>query len=122
MIKDVKSVEIVHLKGLRICGNGIKYKIILLKNAEELRMEITELLSNITAHMSNGDMHKSQYSNAEELRKYKELLDSGAINEEEYEIKKNNCLDYRDFAYIKNTPTVHTKMYHVSEQGGLFVS
>lgn len=31
-------------------------------------------------------------SDAEELKKYKELLDSGAITKEEYEIKKKQML------------------------------
>ncbi|WP_051217013.1 SHOCT domain-containing protein [Butyrivibrio fibrisolvens] len=34
----------------------------------------------------------SQYSSADELKKYKELLDSGAITEDEYDIKKKQIL------------------------------
>lgn len=37
--------------------------------------------------------HKNMRSSAEELKKYKELLDMGAITEEEFETKKKQLLD-----------------------------
>jgi len=36
---------------------------------------------------------QTTYSNADELKKYKELLDSGVITQEEFEVKKKRLLD-----------------------------
>ena len=92
MIKDVKSAEVVALKGLCIRGNSIKYKIILLKNVNELREEIMKKISDFSAQISNENQSKIMPSTADELKKYKELLDMGAITQEEFELKKKEVL------------------------------
>ena len=84
MIKDITSAETTFLKGLKIKGNNIKASILLLKNSEDLKKYIMNLISN----KSNYDL-----SMADELAKYKKLLDNGAITEEEYKKKKEKLLD-----------------------------
>lgn len=84
IIKDITSAETTILKGLKITGNGIKVKTRLLKNNEELKDYIINLISN---------NKNSSLSIADELEKYKKLLDSGAITQEEYDKKKKNLLN-----------------------------
>lgn len=86
MIKDITSAETTFLKGLKITGNGIKAKTLLLKNNEQLKDYIINLLPNIT---------QSNLSTADELKKYKKLLDEEAITEEEYENKKKELLSIK---------------------------
>lgn len=94
LVKDIKSVEVAFLKGLRIRGNGVKYKINLLANGEELRSTIMALVSAKAAEATVVTEIKQEapISNADELWKYKELLDSGVITQEEFEAKKKQLL------------------------------
>ena len=91
MIKDVKSVELASMKGLKVVGNGIKYKINLLKNAEELKKTIMDSIAILSAKTADSAVEIKPTS-ADELKKYKELLDSGIINQEEYNAKKKQLL------------------------------
>lgn len=92
LVKDVKSVELASLKGLKVTGNGIKYKINLLKNAEELKKAIMDA---VTALPVESVMLTTSIAptSADELKKYKELFDNGVINEEEYNLKKKQLMN-----------------------------
>ena len=94
MIKDIKSVELASMKGLMIRGNGFKYKINLLSNAEELKTTIMDSLATIPAENVGTTEIKQEIlpSNADELKKYKELLDAGIITQEEFDAKKKQLL------------------------------
>lgn len=89
LVKDIKSVEFASLKGLMIRGNSFKYKINLLKNAEELKSTIMDYLATIPTAEVKQEIPQS---NADELKKYKELLDSGIISQEEFDAKKKQLL------------------------------
>lgn len=94
-IRDIKSVELAPLKGLRIRGNGVNYYINLLTNAEILKNTIINALSSIQVEnktASNESKHMPFTSNAEEIKKYKELLDMGVISQDEFEMKKKQLL------------------------------
>ena len=86
MLNDVKSVETTFLKGLKITGNGIKYRIILVNNNESLKSDIMNLLNNLKTKYTN-------VSEADELIKFRKLLEEGIISQEEYEKKKANILN-----------------------------
>ena len=83
MIKDVTSAETTILKGLKITGTGIKVKTFLLTNNEKLKDYIRSLIPNNTI---------SNLSMADELKKYKDLLDSEVITQEEFDKKKRELL------------------------------
>jgi len=95
LVKDIKSVELASKKGLLVRGNGIKYKINLLENVDELKTVIMDSIAalpaeNIVAGTEiKQDIHPSS---ADELKKYKELLDSGVITQEEFDAKKKQLL------------------------------
>ena len=95
LVKDVKSVEFASKNGLLVRGNGIKYKINLLENAEELKSTIMDSIAalpteNIVA--ATEIKQEIQPSSADELKKYKELLDMGVISQEEFDAKKKQLL------------------------------
>ena len=94
MVKDIKSVELASMKGLMIRGNGFKYKINLLSNAEKLKTTIMDSLATLPAENIATTEIKQEIlpSNADELKKYKELLDGGVITQEEFDAKKKQLL------------------------------
>ena len=90
LLKNITSAETTRLKGLKIVGNGFKYKIILVKNNEEIRNEIMKLLAEsaeVTTEPKEND------GNINELKKYKQLLDDGIITQEEFDKKKAEILN-----------------------------
>ena len=89
-IKDISSIESTAFKGLKLKGNAIKCKIILLKNAEEVRTKITQLISDLSSN--NQDSSDQHLNETETIKQYKDLLDSGAITQEEFEAKKKQLL------------------------------
>lgn len=94
MLKDVKSVELAPLKGLKVKGAGIKYQLILLSNADALKTTIMDSLAAIPSENVVATEIKQEIlpSSADELKKYKELLESGVITQEEFDAKKKQLL------------------------------
>lgn len=95
LVKDVKSVEFASLKGLLVRGNGIKYKINLLANADEMKTTIMDSIAALPAEnivAATEIKQEIQPSSADELKKYKELLDSGVVTQEEFDTKKKQLL------------------------------
>lgn len=93
LLKDVSSVDYAFLKGLKIKGNSIRFRIDFLSNAEELKSYIMDNVSEYKSENSvvaSNNIHPSQ---ADELKKYKDLLDSGVITQEEFDAKKKQLLD-----------------------------
>lgn len=59
------------------------------KKKYEIALQIKEYIEKIQSSSSNIN----QFSNADELAKYKNLLDEGAITQEEFEKKKKQLLE-----------------------------
>ena len=78
-------------KGIKITGKKISYKIKNIYNADELQQNIIALA---TIEKTKPVMTAaSSTSYADELKKYKELLDAGAISLYEFEAIKKQLLD-----------------------------
>ena len=59
------------------------------------RNDIHKAITNLLIDRQNKTSAKADYapqSNAEELKKYKDLLDSGVISQEEFDAKKKQLL------------------------------
>lgn len=92
MIRDVKSVQTKYLKGIKISGTGVHYSIILVKNSDEIQKVIMDM---VAAFAEKAEQNMSNIINtnpAEDLKAFKELLDSGIITQEEFEAKKKHLL------------------------------
>lgn len=90
LLKDITSVNIIMFDGLKIIGNGFKHKIILIENNVVLEDKIMKLLRGIK---SNERLNREEKDFSIEIKKYKELLDSGVITQEEFEKKKKELLN-----------------------------
>lgn len=95
-IQSVSRVsEIKILRGLSVSTSSKAIRFVFVKNASEIRKEISSLLmsrvdGNLEKVVSNS---KEKPSNIDELKKIKELLDMGIITQEEFEAKKKQVLD-----------------------------
>lgn len=90
LVKDVKSISIAFIKGLKIVGDSVKYKINLIENGDEIK---SVLMEKISAQPVENAVTASQDNTTDDLVKYKELLDSDVITQEEYDAKKKQLLN-----------------------------
>lgn len=82
---DIASVEKAGLGGVKLKGSGIAFKCLFLKNGDELQKAIQD--RKMAVSRGGGG------TSADSLQKFKELLDSGAISQEEYDAKKRELLN-----------------------------
>lgn len=88
LLKDVKSVSLCGIQGLTVLGNGIKYHISLIHNRDALK---TQIMNYLAVH-TKDEAAPVLSTDADELKKYKDLLDAGAITQEEFDSKKKQIL------------------------------
>ena len=78
-----------------IATSSGKIKFHLLKNREEVYQTISNAIANAVTHTIEHDSKQNTSfagSAADELKKYKDLLDSGIITQEEFDAKKKQLL------------------------------
>jgi len=89
-IDSITAVGVIGwLKGISVSSASGFIKFLYISNYNEIHREISNLI------MSRIDTKNNNMSQADELIKYKKLLDSGAITQEEYDKKKKELLDRR---------------------------
>lgn len=94
-IDMISAVGTSLLKGIAVTTSSGVIKFVLIVNRDEVHNAISELLMKRqdSAKTANApvkmEMPKSE---ADELRKYKDLLDSGVISQEEFDAKKKQLL------------------------------
>lgn len=81
-------------KGIIVSSSSGKIKFYGISNQEEVHKAITDLLMERQNNPKPTTQIKQeiQQSNADELKKFKELLDSGIITQEEFDAKKKQLL------------------------------
>lgn len=87
---DINNVDFGK-KALTIVGPSMKFKISNLSNAEDLKSIIIEKKK---SSQSKTKTDSSTISSADELKKYKELLDNGVISQDEFDSKKKQLLGF----------------------------
>lgn len=96
-IDSISTVAIVGIfNAICVSTSSGTIKFQLMANFEKLHSEISSLLilRQETNHKaSEQTIISTPLSNAEELKKYKELLDAGIITQEEFDVKKRQLLD-----------------------------
>ena len=93
-LDSISAVGSTWLKGIAVSTSSGRIAFLLIKNAKDIHTAIRSLLINrqerkavapVSAPVSSG-------GNADELRKYKDLLDAGVITQEEFNAKKKQLL------------------------------
>ncbi len=94
-IDSISAVSSMALfSGIAVSTSSGKISFLGLKNADEIHRAISGLLierqsKSAPAHVIQQEV---QQSNADELKKYKDLLDGGVITQEEFDAKKKQLL------------------------------
>ncbi len=93
-VDSISSVGASALKGISMGTSSGRVKFKLIKNRDEMHGVISELLTNRQSRSVAAAPAVTAMSGsaADELKKYKELLDSGVITQEEFERKKAELL------------------------------
>lgn len=86
VFEDINNVDFGK-NTLKIVGTGVKFKISNIINAEDIKTAIIDKKKS-----TQNKVNDSNIGNADELRKYKELLDCGVISQEEFDAKKKQIL------------------------------
>ena len=77
------------LKGISVASSSGSIKFLYIANAIELHSQLSKLIIN---RQNSKTTDFSNNSNADELKKFKDLLDSGIITQEEFDAKKKELL------------------------------
>lgn len=89
----ISAVGTSFLMGIAVSTSSGSIKFLGIQNKDDIHSEISKLLM---LRQEKKEMAKSvtevTSSNADELKKYKELLESGVISQEEFEAKKKQLL------------------------------
>lgn len=93
-IDKISAVAIVGLfKGISVSTSSGAIRFIMIKNVREIYNSISQLLIERQNDNKKESIEK-KLTNADEIKKYKELLDDGAITKEEYDKKKKELLKW----------------------------
>lgn len=91
-LDTISAVGTSFFKGIDIGTSAGKIHFKWIKNNEEIHAEISKLLNSRQANKKEQTTIVNNVSNADELTKYKELLDTGVITQEEFNTKKKQLL------------------------------
>ncbi len=89
---SISAIGICMFKGIAVATSSGKIKFLWIKNRDEIQKVISSILIERQGKGTTTIKQEIPQSNADELRKFKELLDSGIISQEEFEAKKKQLL------------------------------
>ncbi len=82
----------IFTEGIAVSTSSGKITCFYIDNREKVYEELNTLINKRQSTPSNMTVVKQDISNADELKKYKDLLDSGIITQEEFDQKKKQLL------------------------------
>ena len=91
-LDSVSAVGMSMFKGIAVGTSSGKIKFLGISNREAIHKTISDLLIQRQKEKHSPQVQASAPSSADELGKYKKLLDDGAISQEEFDAKKKQIL------------------------------
>lgn len=92
-VDSISAISSINLfKGVSVSTSSGKIRFIAIKNANEIYDVINKLLVDRQKEISQGTMAIQSSDEADQIKKYKELLDTGVITQEEFDAKKKQLL------------------------------
>lgn len=94
-VHQISAIAMGGIKGVAVATSSGMVKFSFIKNRDEVFNAVSGLLKNrqdAPAQAAAPIVQNIPQSNADELAKFKQLLDSGAITQEEYDAKKKQLL------------------------------
>ncbi len=92
-VDSISAISTSILKGITVATSSGRIVFKLIKNRDDIRKIINELIIDRQEKNKNTTMVNQKESNADEIKKYKDLLDSGIITQEDFEAKKKQLLN-----------------------------
>lgn len=90
---SISAVGVSWLKGITVSTSSGKVSFLLMEHSTEIHELLRQLLIDRQEQKWKSQNGGTFTDNADELKKYKELLDSGVITQEEFEAKKKQLLN-----------------------------
>ena len=93
-VDSVSAIGSRWLKGIAVATASGKIDFLMIKNCDEIHKCVSNLLIDRQRKTTDNTVSKQEapQSSADELKKYKELLDGGVITQEEFDAKKKQLL------------------------------
>ncbi len=92
-VDSITAIGLGWLKSIKITTASGRISFLLIKNRDEMYESISKLIVERQNKETKAEtVIKQETSNADELKKYKDLLDSGVITQDEFEQKKKQLL------------------------------
>ncbi|MBE6680442.1 MAG: SHOCT domain-containing protein [Ruminococcaceae bacterium] len=91
-LDSVSAVSTGSFKSIAVASSSGRISFSMIKNRNEIHKVVSDLLVSRQNKGATPEVTKVESSNADELKKYKELLDSGVITQEEFDAKKKQLL------------------------------
>jgi hypothetical protein len=93
-LDSISAVGTSMFKGIMVATSSGKIKFLCIKNRNDIHKELSALLINRQEKSAKETIITRDVSpsNADELKKFKELLEQGVITQEEFETKKKQIL------------------------------
>ena len=93
-LDSISAVATSALNGISVASSSGKISFLMIKNSAEVHKCVSDLLVERQGKQTETTIIKQELpqSNADELKKYKELLDQGVLTQEEFDAKKKQLL------------------------------
>ena len=91
-LDTISAIGTSFFKGIDIGTSAGRIHFKGIENNEQIHAEISKLINNRQMNKKEQTTIINNSSNAEEIQKYKDLLDNGTITKEEFEAKKKQLL------------------------------
>lgn len=91
-VDSISAIGTSWLKGLAVATASGKISFMLLKNRDEIHSCVSQLLIERQQKRTSAVKQEVPQSSADELKKYKDLLEGGVISQDEFDAKKKQLL------------------------------
>ena len=91
-LDSVSAVSMGAFKSISVASSSGRINFSMIKNRNEIHKIVSDLLVERQYKVATPEPTKVESSSADELKKYKDLLDSGVITQEEFDAKKKQLL------------------------------
>ena len=91
-LNQISAVGLGSLRKITVATSSGKLHFWFVKNRTEVHAALTDIIGKVQVEAAYAQNNSQANSNADEIKKYKELLDTGIITQEEFDAKKKQLL------------------------------
>ena len=91
-LKQISAVSLGGCKSISVATSSGKLHFWFIKNREEVHTALNDIIGKVQVETAYTPYNTPSAGSADELKKYKDLLDAGVISQEEFDAKKKQLL------------------------------